>query len=195
MNKNWTKQLTTGRLLFLSLCSLLLLSGSTRVSAEKPPSDKGDHIVTGGDLAFMNTAAPGGMAEVALGRLAVKQASSEAVKDFGQKMITDHSQAGEKLKALAQEKRITLPSKLMPAQNETMAKLSKLKGADFDRAYVAAMVNAHKKDVAAFKAVANNATDADVKAFAGSTLPVLETHLEMIQSLAAKTGVKAEKGQ
>lgn len=143
----------------------------------------------------MNAAAPGGMTEVSLGRMAADRGSSAAVKEFGQKMVTDHSKAGKKLEALAQEKKVTLPTELMPAHQEIMAKLSKLNGEDFDRAYVAAMVTAHKKDVAAFQAVAKNATDADVKAFAADTLPTLEMHLEMIQSIATKMGVKLDKEQ
>lgn len=108
MNKrnDWTKQLTTGRwLLLLAFWSILSLPGWNAVTAATPPSDKGDHVVTGGDLAFMNAAAPGGMAEVALGRLAAEHGSNEAVKEFGQKMVTDHSKAGKKLGALAQKKR------------------------------------------------------------------------------------------
>ncbi len=141
----------------------------------------------------MNAAAPGGMAEVALGRLAAERGSSDAVKAFGQKMVKDHSKAGKALETLAKEKKVILPTKLMPAHQEIMAKLSKLKGEDFDHAYVAAMVTAHKKDVAAFKAESKNATDADVKTFAASTLPTLEMHLEMIQSLAARRGAMPDK--
>ena len=60
----------------------------------KPPSDKGDQVVTGGDLAFMNDAAPGGMAEVEMGRMAAKQAQSSEVKRFAARMIADHTKAG-----------------------------------------------------------------------------------------------------
>ena len=56
----------------------------------KPASDKGDAVVTGGDLAFMNDAAPGGMAEVELGKMAAGKAQNAEVKAFGQKMVDDH---------------------------------------------------------------------------------------------------------
>lgn len=177
---------TRAGLLILALTA----AGAANLMAVLPPSDKGDHVVTGGDLAFMNAAAPGGMAEVALGRLAVKQGASTGVQQFGEKMIADHSKAGEKLQRLATDKRVTLPSELMPEHKQTMEKLSKLSGADFDRAYVGAMVTAHVSDVAAFKNVAKNATDADVKAFAARTLPTLEMHLQMINALAGKMGVR-----
>lgn len=158
----------------------------------KPPSDKGDQVVTGGDLAFMNDAAPGGMAEVELGRLAAKQAASKDVKAFAERMIADHSKAGEELKALAQQKKVTLPPDIMPKHKETMGKLSKLSGTEFDKEYVKAMVMDHEKDVTAFEATAKGAVDADVKAFAEKTLPTLKMHLQMIRDLAGKMSVDAK---
>lgn len=156
----------------------------------KPASDKGDQVVTGGDLAFMNDAAPGGMAEVEIGKLAASKAQNAEVKAFAQKMITDHSKAGDELKLLAAQKKVTLPPDLLPAHKQLMEKLSKLGGADFDKEYVKAMVTDHEKDVAAFENAAKTAADADVKAFAVKTLPTLKMHLEMIKGMADKMGVK-----
>ncbi len=156
----------------------------------KPASDKGDAVVTGGDLAFMNDAAPGGMAEVELGKMAASKAQNAEVKAFGQKMVEDHSKAGEELKQLAAQKKVMLPPDVLPAHKQLMEKLSKLSGADFDKEYVAAMVEAHEKDVAAFENVSKTAADADVKAFATKTLPTLKMHLEMIKAMADKMGVK-----
>lgn len=96
------------------------------------------------------------------------------MKEFAEKMITDHSKAGRKLEALATKKNVTLPSKLTPQQKQTMEKLTKLSGDEFDRAYVSAMVTAHEEDVAAFQNVAKYGTDADVEAFAAGILPTLE---------------------
>ena len=158
----------------------------------KPPSDKGDKVVTGGDLQFMNDAAPGGLAEVELGRLAAGQGLSKEVKAFGQKMVTDHTKANTELMKLAQQKKVVLPPDVLPKHKETMAKLAKLKGADFDQAYVQAMVEDHVKDVTAFEATANNAVDADIKAFAMKTLPTLRLHLQMIKDIQSKMGANAK---
>ncbi|MDQ6622425.1 MAG: DUF4142 domain-containing protein [Verrucomicrobiota bacterium] len=132
----------------------------------------------------MNEAAPGGEAEVELGQLALKRAGSSEVKRFAQQMVEDHSKAGAKLKALAQQKKVTLPAGIMPKAKQTAEKLGKLEGAEFDRAYVKTMVEVHEKDVAAFSAFANNATDADVKTFAVTTVPTLQHHLQMIREIA-----------
>ncbi len=156
-----------------------------------PPTDRGDQVVTGGDLGFLNDAAPGGMAEIALGRLAVERTANPEVKRFAERVIADHAKAGEELEQLAQRKQVTLPADVNPQHKEALAQLSQLEGAAFDRAYVKAMVANHVKDVTAFESVAKGAVDADVKAFAVKTLPTLRVHLEEIRGIAAAMGGKA----
>ena len=139
-----------------------------------------------GDNAFMMKAAQGGMAEVELGQLAAQKAQNADVKKFAQKMVEDHSNANTELKTLATKKGMTLPPDVGAKHKATMDKLKALSGAEFDKAYVAAMVEDHKEDVADFEKQATSATDADVKAFAAKTLPTLKTHLEMIQGIQGK---------
>ncbi len=175
----------------LGLVSAVTLAGPAGSFGAKPPSDKGDHVATGGDVVFLDAAASGGIFEVEAGRLARQQAESSEVKELGQMMVTDHSQAGKKLAKLARQKHIPLPSKITPAQQEAMRKLSPLSGWAFDRAYVKTMVQDHRKDVTAFQSTAQNGTDADVKAFAAETLPTLQMHLEKIKAIAARMGLQS----
>lgn len=158
----------------------------------QPASDKGDHVVTGADLAFLNDAGPGGEAEVQLGRLAAERSASSEVRQFALQMVEDHSEAGAKLKALASQKKVTLPAQIMPKAKQTKERLAKLQGVDFDREYVKTMVAMHEKDVAAFGAFAESATDADVKTFAAATLPTLKHHLEMIRALEKSMSAPAK---
>ncbi|MGI9086200.1 MAG: DUF4142 domain-containing protein [Chthoniobacterales bacterium] len=186
------KQATRMKCGWIGLAGLGLACALRFAGAAQPPSDKGDRVVSGGDLAFMNDAAPGGLAEVELGRLAAERATSPQVKQFAQQMIEDHSMAGKKLEQLAQLKKVELPPGILPQAKQTKEKLSKLSGENFDREYVQAMVQAHEKDVAGFEAVSKNATDADVKAFAAATLPTLQHHLEMIRALAQSMNLPAK---
>ena len=56
--------------------------------------------------------------------------------------------------------------------------MQKMSGSDLDRAYMTGMVEDHKNDIAAFQKEAESGKDADVKAFAQQTLPILQTHLQ-----------------
>ena len=138
------------------------------------------------DADFAVEAANGGMAEVQMGQLAQQKGVSQDVKDFGAKMVTDHSKANDKLKDLAKQKNITLPAAIGSDMQQKMDDLSKKTGKDFDRAYVDEMVKDHDHDVSAFQKEADNSKDADMKAFAASTLPTLKEHQAMIKAIDKK---------
>jgi putative membrane protein len=101
-------------------------------------------------------------------------------------MITDHTESGNKLKALAKRKGMRLSAALDAAQQAEMRKLSKLRGAAFDRAYMEMMVSDHEKDVSEFEKQADSGNDRDFKAFAVEVLPTLKLHLELARETAAK---------
>jgi putative membrane protein len=140
------------------------------------------------DRKFVLAAGMGGMAEVQLGQLAVQRAASDDVKQFGQRMVDDHTRANNELMQVASQKGITLPTALDAKHQADMNKLSGLSGADFDRAYMKLMVKDHQKDTKEFRKEADKGQDADVKGFAARTLPTLEEHLRMAQTTAAATG-------
>jgi putative membrane protein len=100
-------------------------------------------------------------------------------------MVSDHTKAGTELKALAATKKMTMPADLT-ADKDTIDDLKATAAADFDAAYVDAMVDGHEDTVAAFQEQADKSADAEVKAFAAKTLPTLKAHLEQIKAIQAK---------
>jgi putative membrane protein len=154
------------------------LAAGTATAADKPS--------TPADSRFATKAAMGGMAEVQLGQLALKNSSNTDVKTFAQKMVSDHTKAGEKLKDVAAKDNIALPSDMDAKDKALYDKLSKLQGADFDKAYMKDMVKDHKTDVAEFQKEANSGGNPDLKQFAGDTLPTLQEHLKMAEDTSSK---------
>jgi putative membrane protein len=142
------------------------------------------------DRQFIKKAAEGGLAEVELGKLASEKAESSDVKQFGQRMVDDHTKANDQLKQVASEKGVSVPDKLSAKDAATKARLEKLSGKAFDRAYMRDMVTDHTKDVSEFRMESKNAKDPDVKNFASQTLPTLKDHLKEAKSIAPKTGAK-----
>ncbi|MCU1257916.1 MAG: outer membrane protein [Bryobacterales bacterium] len=138
------------------------------------------------DAHFVAEAASGGMAEVELGKLATQKASDQRVKQFGQKMVDDHSKANDELKEIAAKENIPIPSTMNAKDKATVDKLSALSGPAFDRAYMKDMVADHKKDVAAFQKEANTGKDEAIKGFASKTLPILQEHLKLAEDIQPK---------
>jgi putative membrane protein len=139
--------------------------------------------LTDNDNEFVMKAASGGLMEVELGRLAQQKASNARVKEFGSMMVTDHSKANDELKALAQSKGITLTGTMTDEHQKHVKDLGEKTGADFDKAYMKMMVDDHKEDVDHFEDCSKDSKDADLKAFATKTLPVLQKHLADAKSI------------
>jgi len=145
------------------------------------------------DAKFVVDAAAGGMEEVQLGQLAQQKGMAQDVKAFGAMMERDHSKAGDRLTGLAKDKNITLPSAIAPDMQKMADDLQKKNGRDFDKAYINMMVDDHKKDIKEFEKEAKNGADADIRAFADSSLHMLRTHLDSALSCQKRlkgTGAK-----
>ncbi|MGE3784954.1 MAG: DUF4142 domain-containing protein [Alphaproteobacteria bacterium] len=136
------------------------------------------------DKTFAKEAALGGMAEVELGNLAQTNAQNDEVKQFGTRMVRDHSAANQQLTTILAGKDFTAPTQLDEKHKKTLDKLSKMRGAEFDRAYMHEMVEDHDKDVKKFRQEAEHGNDADLKAFAQKTLPVLEQHQKLAHDIS-----------
>ncbi|WP_374948921.1 DUF4142 domain-containing protein [Mucilaginibacter sp.] len=135
------------------------------------------------DSKFATEIANAGMAEVAAGKLASEKAVSADVKEFGSMMVMDHTKANEELMAIAKTKNITLPTAPDEEHQKMAADLAAKSGKDFDKAYVDAMVDGHKKVASKLEDGSKNCKDADLKAFAAKTLPVVQAHLAKIEAI------------
>lgn len=142
--------------------------------------------VAGDENKFMMEAATGGLAEVELGKIASTKAANADVERFAEMMVQDHSKANEELKSIAAKKGVKLPAEMDANHKAIQEDLRSKVGAEFDRAYVDAMVADHKKTVALFETESQNGNDPEIKAFAAKTLPVLRKHLEAVTALDAK---------
>lgn len=135
------------------------------------------------DAKFTTQAAVGGMAEVELGKMALEKSSNPQVKEFATMMVKDHGMANTELMAIAKQKNITLPSTVDDEHKKKMEDLSKKTGADFDKAYVSAMVDGHKSTLKLMEDESRDGKDADLKSFATKTAPIVQSHLVMINKI------------
>ena len=160
------------------LILFLLLGFGTAARAQAPdPDTTARH--------FLIMASIGNLQEAGSGKLAAQKATRTDVKSFGEMMVTDHSDAEQKLLQLAKSGGYQLPS----AATETPPpdlNLSKASGDDFDRMYIHAMVSGHRSTVIMFQDYAINGKDPEVKLFAQQMLPTLKAHLAAIKALDEK---------
>ncbi len=134
---------------------------------------------------FVTIAAQSDMLEIESSKLALQKSDSAKTKTFAQKMIDDHTATSTELKGLVSSGKVQVkvPSALDKAHQAKLDKLAKLQGKDFTKQYDDMQVSAHKDAVSLFDRYAKDGDNADLKAFAGKTLPHLQEHLTMAQDL------------
>jgi putative membrane protein len=143
----------------------------------------GGITVVEADAEFATKSAVAGMAEVELGKLALQKATNAQVKEFATMMVSDHGKANEELMTLATAKNISLPTILDDEHQKMWDELNGKTGKDFDKKYVDDMVDGHKKVLDLMEKQAKDGEDADLKAFAAKTAPIVKAHLDAIKKI------------
>jgi predicted outer membrane protein len=170
-------------------------AGAAGMSGQSSTSSSMGAKLSAADEKAVKDMAMADMAEVETGKLALSKSQNADVKAFAQQMVDDHGQALSKVQALAQARGVTLPTELDAKHKAMSAKLEKLSGDAFDKAYMAnAGVKDHKDTKSKLASDAKKIKDADVKALADQHMPVVEQHLKSAEQMhMAKPGTAAGK--
>jgi putative membrane protein len=163
------------------------LLAATPVMAQSVSEKTGVNSVVGvapSTQDFVTEAAQSDMFEIQSSKLALNSADAPT-KAFAQQMITDHTKTSDELKAAVGkgEAHATLPTAMSSSQQSMLDKLNGLHSADFDKQYHSDQVSGHKDAVSLFQRYAKGGEDAGLKAWANTTAPTLEHHLQMAQDL------------
>jgi putative membrane protein len=135
------------------------------------------------DTDFVRRASSAGLTEIALGKLAATQASSDDVKKFAARMVADHTKSNEDLGKLAGSKGVQIAIAPEPAQQQLIDRMKDLEGARFDREYADAAVRDHKLTSGLYELEATKGQDVEIREFARKSLPMLKEHENLADSL------------
>lgn len=156
---------------------------ASAISLASIAADAGRHMSVA-EADFVASAGQGNQAEVALGHLALKKAQAAAVRTFAQHIVRDHSKSEKQLEKIAHQSALAIPSGLSDEQSKLKSRLEGLSGAEFDKEYIAAMVEDHKKDIEEFSKIASTGYDPQLKHYVNQSLPTLKAHLKMAETVA-----------
>ena len=171
------------------------LAAAFTVGCGGAANDDRDVVGTSGDgvssdvQRFVRDAGMAGSAEVELGRLAIEHATNARVKEFAQTMVRDHTMAADELKAAVAPYRIAVPAQMDEQHRQLADKLRGMRGIEFDREYMSAMVDGHEDVKDLLEPRANEQPDADdpsetaVNNWAKKTLPGVDHHLVMAREI------------
>ncbi|MBK4989391.1 MULTISPECIES: DUF4142 domain-containing protein [Pseudomonas] len=162
--------------LFIKRVGLSMVLGMASVHAFAASSDD-----------FVDAATEAGIAEIVTGNLAQEKTKSADIKTYAQQMVKDHTEANQKLAAIAAKLDISVPDEA--ALTDKIKKvILEWRDESFDKSYVNNQVDAHEKTVNLFKKEAESSDKPELKAFAAETLPKLEQHLQHAKALQTQHG-------
>ena len=118
------------------------------VVGDRPGASATTPGATDGDMErtreFVQRAVENNMAEIELSKLAQQRATNPQVRQFAQTMVEEHTKALEELRQVAQRDNLQVNDQLNEEHRELRDRLQGLKGAEFDREYMNAMVDGHE---------------------------------------------------
>jgi len=132
--------------------------------------------------------------DIDAGKLAKSKSKNKEVDKFAQQMVTDHSGVNKQAVALVKKLKVKpepsdTSKSLKQGGQENIAKLKKLKGAEFDKAYVDHEVDYHQAVLDAIdKTLIPSAQNAQLKELIVKVRPAIEAHLEHAKHLQASLG-------
>jgi putative membrane protein len=135
---------------------------------------------------FLVKAYEANLFEIELSQLAATHAASAEVKKFATQVISGHKDDNFKMVKIAFDANYKLPGGIDDAHVKDVAKLDKLKGADFDKKYMDIIVSGHEKAVNSYQDAYKDLSVGETKAFAGKSLPMIQEHLAMAKKLKDK---------
>ena len=162
-----------------------LMAGTSPTIAQ---SDGTQAKVSEASQTFIKDAIQGNLAEIEMGKLAQKNGAGESIQSFGKMLEQDHSAALKEARQAAQTLQVTAPTAASGKQKADREKLASFKGAQFDVAFIKAMIADHRQDISHYEAEAQR-KDAAAD-YARKTLPTLKKHFARAKSLSggATTG-------
>ncbi|MFM9944433.1 MAG: DUF4142 domain-containing protein [Bacteroidia bacterium] len=150
----------------------------SKEAAEEKNDETFETRTTEKDAQFLVNAAEIGLEEVKLAQLALTRSKNPDVKELATMMESEHTKANKDLVELAIKIGVTIPTVLTKNGEDAFNKLNDNGNKKFDKEYCDMMVNGHKKVIELFEKASVDATDTDIKNWAGTMLPTLRMHYE-----------------
>jgi putative membrane protein len=140
------------------------------------------------DTRFIREVTSDNMLEASLGKLAEQKAQSSDVKQFGQRMDTDHTKLENDWMNVATKNGVAFKAGMGARHQAKLTRLQKLSGKEFDKAYMTGAIRDHKDDIDYFQREGQAVHSSQVRALVASTLPTLQDHFKQAKEVGAKVG-------
>ena len=140
------------------------------------------------DSAYIREAAGLNLLEVRLSQQAGQRSTNAAVKQFAQQMVVNHGSMGQQWTSLAAKNGLPASVALNSIQQQVADELNRRSAAEFDQAYMDAVVAGHEQDASTLQRIGSGAQSAEVRQLATSGVAATQQHLSRARALANQVG-------
>ena len=183
----------------VAICSVGASAYAEQASAPRANASKGQPAMktvklNDGEILGVADTANGG--EVDQGKIAAAKGQSQAVKAFANRMIADHSAAKQKVEETSKEIGVAeatsdLNKELKTSGEALLTQLKNTNGANFDRVYMEAQVDLHKKVLRTInEELMPQTSSAKIKALLADMRTHVQHHLTLAQQTLKDLGAK-----
>jgi putative membrane protein len=183
-----------GKTTIAVIFSILLCPGIMFAQQKQQTTNPNRDVLSSADRNFVSGAEEANLAEIETAKMLEQKATDPAVKDFASRMVTDHTQASQRLATLAKDTGVTLPTQPSATERSQKSELQKLSGSKLEDAYLRDELQGHKQVISSFENEIEHGQDRAVRDYAEQTLPTLQDHIRIAEDLAGKMGMSGKAG-
>jgi putative membrane protein len=174
--------------------AIVLMGTGSLFAQQKQSKMAGQKMDNSADRNFITSAAEANLAEIDMAKMVGQKATDPAVKDFANRMVTDHTQASQNLASVAEMNGVKLPTEASAAERNQKSELEKLSGAQLNDAYLRDELQGHKETISAFESEIEHGQNQEAKNYAEQTLPTLQDHIRIAENVAGELGISGKAG-
>ena len=176
------------------LTTALVATGSLFAQQKHQSAMAGQNMQNSADRSFISSAAEANLVEIDMAKMVGQKSTDPAVKDFANRMVTDHTQASQKLASVAEMNGVKLPAEESATERNEKSELQKLSDAQLNDAYLRDELQSHKEAISAFKNEIEHGQNQEAKNYAEQTLPTLQDHIRIAEDIAGRLGLAGKTG-
>lgn len=172
----------------------VLIATGTMFAQQKQSTMAEQKKVNSADRSFISSAAEANLAEIDIAKVVGQRSTDPAVKDFANRMVTDHTQASQRLATVAEMSGVKLPTEASATLRNQKSEMEKLSGAQLNQAYLRDELQGHKETISAFESEIEHGQNREARNYAEQTLPTLQDHIRIAEDVAGKFGFAGKAG-
>lgn len=134
--------------------------------------------------------------EILMGQMAQEKGQSARIKRFGTLLVRDHQFGDKKILALARDKGVEMgPMEHSYEHQQMLDRLQSAGGEEFDRAFLQAQAEGHRRAIALLESAKDGTGDPDVDGLIAKQLPIIRQHYDLSANLGGERATEREQPQ